>query len=97
MELYVHTLMYWRKKKAKLKELSNNISDRSEAKGTGIMSDLLLVNGDVSEANEPDTSGKSVLYYIIDMDSSSYSSMVMYDKRLGIRIKQRTPNTAAMP
>ena len=32
-----------------------------------------------------------------DMDSSSYSFMVMYDKRLGIRIKQRTPNTAAMP
>ena len=29
-------------KKAKLKELSNNISDRSEAEGTGIMSDLLL-------------------------------------------------------
>ena len=53
-------------KKAKLKELSNNISDRSEAKGTGIMSDLLLVDGDVSEANEPDTSGKSALYYIID-------------------------------
>ena len=52
-------------KKAKLKELSNNISDRSEAQGTGIMSDLLLVNGDVSEANEPDTSGKSALYYII--------------------------------
>ena len=32
-----------------------------------------------------------------DMDSSSYSFMVMYDKRLGIRIKQRTPNTAALP
>ena len=32
-----------------------------------------------------------------DIDSSSYSFMVMYDKRLGIRIKQRTPNTAAMP
>ena len=43
-----------RDEKAKLKELSNNISDRSEAKGTGIMSDLLLVDGDVSEANEPD-------------------------------------------
>ena len=28
-----------------------------------------------------------------DRDSSSYSFMVMYDKR----IKQRTPNTAAMP
>ena len=54
-----------RDEKAKLKELSNNISDRSEAKGTGIMSDLLLVDGDVSEANEPDTSGKSALYYII--------------------------------
>ena len=49
MELYVHTLMYWRKKKAKLKELSNNISDRSEAKGTGIMSDLLLVNGEARQ------------------------------------------------
>ena len=35
---YFHVL----EKKAKLKELSNNISDRSEAKGTGIMSDLLL-------------------------------------------------------
>ena len=32
-----------------------------------------------------------------DIDSSSYSIMVMYDKRLGIRIKQRTPNTAALP
>ena len=32
-----------------------------------------------------------------DMDSSSYSFMVIYDKRLGVRIKQRTPNTAAMP
>ena len=49
VELYVHTLMYWRKKKAKLKELSNNISDRSEAKGTGIMSDLLLVNGEARQ------------------------------------------------
>ena len=37
------------KKKAKLKELSNNISDRSEAKGTGIMSDLLLVNGEARQ------------------------------------------------
>ena len=35
----------------------------------GIMSDLLLVNGDVSEANEPDTSGKSALYYIIGIGS----------------------------
>ena len=34
---------------AKLKELSNNISDRSEAKGTGIMSDLLLVNGEARQ------------------------------------------------
>ena len=32
--------MWWKTNKAKLKELSNNISDRSEAKGTGIMSDL---------------------------------------------------------
>ena len=40
--------MYW-EKKAKLKELSNNISDRSEAKGTGIMSDLLLVNGEARQ------------------------------------------------
>ena len=61
-ELYLHTLMYWRKKKAKLKELSNNISDRSEAKGTGIMSDLLLGMA------KPDTSGKSALYYIISVD-----------------------------
>ena len=29
-------------KKAKLKELSNNISDRSEAKGLAILSDLLV-------------------------------------------------------
>ena len=36
-------------RKAKLKELSNNISDRSEAKGTGIMSDLLLVNGEARQ------------------------------------------------
>ena len=32
-----------------------------------------------------------------DIHSSSYSFMVMYDKRLGIRIKQPTPNTAALP
>ena len=38
-----------RDEKAKLKELSNNISDRSEAKGTGIMSDLLLVNGEARQ------------------------------------------------
>ena len=48
-----------RDEKAKLKELSNNISDRSEAKETGIMSDLLLGMA------KPDTSGKSALYYII--------------------------------
>ena len=36
-------------RKTKLKELSNNISDRSEAKGTGIMSDLLLVNGEARQ------------------------------------------------
>ena len=47
------------KEKAKLEELSNNISDRSEAQGTGIMSDLLLGMA------KPDTSGKSALYYII--------------------------------
>ena len=47
------------KKKANLKELSNNISDRSEAKGTGILSDLLL--GERSEV-----SGKSAVYYIIN-------------------------------
>ena len=38
-----------RDEKAKLKELSNNISDRSEAKGTGIMSDFLLVNGEARQ------------------------------------------------
>ena len=38
-----------RDEKSKLKELSNNISDRSEAKGTGIMSDLLLVNGEARQ------------------------------------------------
>ena len=32
-------------RKGEAQELSNNISDRSEAKGTSIMSDLLLVNG----------------------------------------------------
>ena len=46
------------RKKAKLEELSNNISDRSEAYGTGILSDLLL--GERSEV-----SGKSAIYYII--------------------------------
>ena len=35
-----------RDEKAKLKELSNNISDRSEAKETGIMSNLLVVDGE---------------------------------------------------
>ena len=38
-----------RDEKAKLKELSNNISDRNEAKGTGIMSDLLLANGEARQ------------------------------------------------
>ena len=38
-----------RDEKAKLKELSNNVSDRSEAKATGIMSDLLLVNGEARQ------------------------------------------------
>ena len=46
------------RKKAKLRELSNNISDRSEAWGTGILSGLLL--GERSEV-----SGKSAIYYII--------------------------------
>ena len=41
-----------RDEKAKLKELSNNISDRSEAKGTSIMSDLLLVNGEARQLVE---------------------------------------------
>ena len=43
------------------KELSNNISDRSEAKGTGILSDLLL-GGWRSQT----VSGKSAIYYIIN-------------------------------
>ena len=46
---YMYTLSCIGEKKAKLKELSNNISDRSEAKGTGIMSDLLLVNGEARQ------------------------------------------------
>ena len=50
-----------RVKKAKLEELSNNISDRSEAKGTGKLSDSLL-----SERSE--VSGKSALYCIIYVD-----------------------------
>ena len=45
----MYTLSCIGEKKAKLKELSNNISDRSEAKGTGIMSDLLLVNGEARQ------------------------------------------------
>ena len=49
VELYVHTFMYWRKKSRSSIELSNNISDRSEAKGTGIMSYLLLVNGEARQ------------------------------------------------
>ena len=72
----MYTLSCIGEKKAKLKELSNNISDRSEAKGTGIMSDLLLVDGDVSEANEPDTSGKSALYYIITVDDVLKSEVI---------------------
>ena len=47
-------------KKAKIKELSNNISDRSEAEGTGILSDLLL-------GERRELSGKSAVYYIIDL------------------------------
>ena len=47
--------------KAKFEELSNNISDRSEAKGTGKLSDSLL-----SERSE--VSGKSALYCIIYVD-----------------------------
>ena len=45
----MYTLSCIGEKKAKLKELSNNISDRSEAKGTGILSDLLLVNGEARQ------------------------------------------------
>ena len=52
------------RKKAKLEELSNNISDRSEAQGTGILSDLLL--GERSEV-----SGKSALYYILQMSQKN--------------------------
>ena len=52
--------MYWVKKRRSSIELSNNISDRSEAKGTGIMSDLLL-------GERRELSGKSALYYIIVM------------------------------
>ena len=45
----MYTLSCIGEKKAKLQELSNNISDRSEAKGTGILSDLLLVNGEARQ------------------------------------------------
>ena len=37
----------------------------------GILSDLLLLDGDASEASEPDTSGKSAIYYIIDNDQKN--------------------------
>ena len=37
-----HELRRSESKKAKLEELSNNISDRSEAKGAAILSDLLV-------------------------------------------------------
>ena len=37
-----HELRRSESKKAKLKELSSNISDRSEAKGTAILSDFLV-------------------------------------------------------
>ena len=49
VELYVHTFMYLKRKRRGSTELSNNISDRSEAKGTGIMSDLLLVDGEARQ------------------------------------------------
>ena len=45
-----YTCFHVLEKKAKLKELSNNISNRSEAKGTGIMSDLLLARAKRGEA-----------------------------------------------
>ena len=54
-----HELRRSESKKAKLEELSNYISDRSEAYGTGKLSDLLL--GERSEVF-----GKSVVYYVID-------------------------------
>ena len=62
-----------RDEKAKLRELSNNISDRSEAKGTSIMSDLLLGMA------KPDTSGKSALYYIITVADKFWTWKVEYE------------------
>ena len=73
--------MYWRKKKAKLKELSNNISDRSEANGTGIMSDLLLVNGEARQlvANP---------HYTILLIGSYFSSPIVPNrKNFSIQLK----------
>ena len=49
--------------KAKLKELSNNISNRSIAEGTGILSDSLL-GGWRSQT----VSGKSAIYYIFEKE-----------------------------
>ena len=60
-----HKLRRSESKKAKLEELRNNISDRSEAYGTGILSDLLL--GERSEV-----SGKSAIYYVIHIFSSFF-------------------------
>ena len=40
--LFIHAFMCWREKRPSSIELSNNIRDRREAKGTGILSDLLL-------------------------------------------------------
>ena len=53
-----HELRRSKSKKAKLEELSSNLSDRSEAQGTAILSDLLV-------RSRRRVTGKSGIKYII--------------------------------
>ena len=55
-------------------ELSNNISDRSEANRTGILSDLLL--GERSEVR-----GKSAIYYIIVFNRKNVTKQLEVQER----------------
>ena len=80
-----HELRRSESKKARFKELSNNISDRSEAYGTGILSDLLL--GERSEV-----SGKSAIYYnnynfYTNAETRQRCGLLIFFRTLGSKLK----------
>ena len=68
------------KKRRSSIELSNNISDRSEAQGTGILSDLLL-------GERRELTGKSAIYYIIDAEKSVPNRKTRFSQK---KRKQKT-------